>query len=120
MDVRIGRGSRGVVAGRRSLLILVVALIAVVAVVVALVTIRLADRPVPGPQQDAAVCGWDLSVPQGVKDNGDYLTFTVEWLASHPGQTPPVPTSPFWRGPCPMPTGPPVGPPEDEHDSPDE
>lgn len=65
-------------------------------------------------------CGWDLSDAEAQRANHEYLTATMSWMVDHPGQVAPPPTSPYWHGECPLPTGAPIGPPEDEHDAPDE
>ena len=89
-----------------------------VVVAIALNLSRSGDPSAPPPAADA--CGWDLTSAAGQQANSEYLTATMQWLADHPGQVAPPPTSAYWRGDCPMPSGGPVPPPDDEHDAPDE
>lgn len=69
-----------------------------------------------GPSADEP-CGWDLRTDAGVAANGEYLTFATGWIAAHPGEPAPAPTSTFWLGECPAPSGGPPPPPDEEHDA---
>lgn len=89
---------------------------AAVAVVVVVVAVTMTARSGDGTDGSTAPsCGWDLSIPEGVAANKAYLTQAAEWLSDQPAglATPPLPTSPYWHGDCPvdpnLPTGPPVG-----------
>ncbi|MDO8308699.1 MAG: hypothetical protein Q7V58_10140 [Actinomycetota bacterium] len=71
----------------------------------------------PSSPAESTPCGWDLSNAAGRQANSEYLTETMQWLAENPGQAPPAPTHAAWQGDCP--SGPPVPPPDEEHDDPD-
>jgi hypothetical protein len=72
-----------------------------------------------GEANGAPNCGWDLTTQAGRQANADRLTFATQWIASHPGEPVPAPTSSYWRGDCPSATQVP-SPPVEEGDQPDD
>ena len=67
----------------------------------------------PGCSSEPETCGWDLSTPQGRQANAARLDEVSAWLADHPGEPMPDPTSTFWHGACPAPSGS-LAPPHEE------
>mgnify|MGYP001259218312 CR=1 FL=1 len=100
--------------------LIVVALVIAVLVVVGVVLTASRGSAPSTPPPAAVACGWDLTSSAGQRANSEHLTATMQWLADHPGGVAPAPTSAYWRGDCPMPSGGPVPPPDDEHEAPDE
>ena len=70
---------------------------------------------VPGCSSAPASCGWDLSSPEGQRANAARLDEVSVWLTAHPGEPVPDPTSTYWHGACPTPSGSLV-PPHEEGD----
>jgi len=67
---------------------------------------------------DSSTCGWDLGTSAGRQASSERLTFASQWLAEHPGEPVPAPTSTYWRGECPT-SGSVPPPPVDEGDQPE-
>lgn len=69
------------------------------------------DSSAPNAKVD---CGWDLSTTAGQEENAIYLSEAAQWIAERDPfstETPPAPTSEYWRGDC---ASKPVPPPLDE------
>lgn len=83
-------------------------------VVVASVSWSFISSDDPAVSEAPAECGWDLSTTAGQEANAIYLNEAAQWIAERDpfsAETPPAPTSEYWRGEC---ESTPVPPPIDE------